>query len=141
MQELFETLEKAQVFLSNHPDLKFSVLRGADALDRSPVIKRQGGILPGKDDLACLITKRAEAAIPRLIPLLTDSNLTIRQEAAYVLRGYGATAKEAIPALEALLKQRRFQREPDVSNDYRMQKTVEEALKRIEGETTVDQGT
>ena len=114
------------------------MLRGADALDRSPVIKRQGGILPGKDDLACLITKRAEAAIPRLIPLLSHSNLTLRQEAAYVLGGYGAAAKEAIPALEALLKQRRFQREPDGSIDYRVQKAVEEALKRIEGGTVID---
>ena len=140
MQELVETLDGAELFLSDYPDLKFSVLRGADALDRSPVIKRQGGILPGKDDLTCLITKRAEAAIPRLIPLLTHSNLTICQEAAYVLGGYGGTAKEAIPALEALLKQRRFQREPDGSIDYRVQRAVEEALRRIRGGTAVDQG-
>ena len=134
VQELVETLDGAEFFLSDYPTLKFSVLRGADALDRSRVIKRHAKILPGKDDFVCRITRRAEVAIPRLVRLLGDSNLTIRQEAAYVLGGYGATAKEAVPALEALLKQRRFQREPDGSIDYRVQKAVEEALGRINGE-------
>ncbi len=90
--------------------------------------------------MVCLITRMAKTAIPRLIPLLSHSDLTICQEAAEFLGGYGAEAKEAIPALEALLKQRRFQREPDGSIDYRVQKAVEEALKRIEGGTAVDQG-
>ncbi len=67
-----------------------------------------------------------------MTPLLNHSNFTIRQEAALLLGSLGPRGKGAISALKELLKQRRFQRKPDGSIDYRVQKAAEDALEKID---------
>jgi hypothetical protein len=134
VQELLLYLDGAELALADYPDLTFTILRGAPALERSPNLRQKGLLRPAYDQLSCLITRKARSAVPRLVRLLNDPNLTIRQEAASALGRLGMAASETIPELEALLRERRFQRSPDGSIDYRVQKAAEDALKKIRGD-------
>ena len=131
-RDLLEMLADSDFEIPEYPDLRFTIARAGRVLDDSPVLGHQGFILPASGEVGCRITRKPELAATLVTPLLNDSNFTIRQEAALLLGSLGPRGKGAISALKKLLKQRRFQRKPDGSIDYRVQKAAEDALEKID---------
>lgn len=131
-RDLLEMLADSDFAIPEYPDLRFTIARVGRVLEASPVLGRQGFIFPASRELGCRITRKPELAVTAATPLLNHSNFTIRQEAALLLGSLGPREKGAISALKELLKRRRFQRKPDGSIDYRVQKAAEDALEKTD---------
>jgi len=130
-RELLGELDNSEFEIPDYPELRFTIAVADRVFDESTALGLDSFIRPDSGTVGCRITRNSESAASLVTPLLDFPNSTTRRHAAIILGSLGPAAKRSIPALKALLKQRRFQRQPNGSLDYRAQKAAEDALAKI----------